>query len=79
MNIAGKYGPILGVLIVIGFFTLLGILSFIPIKEGNSDLLNIALGILGSGFMTVVNYYFGSSHGSKVKTDLLADKNNSVG
>lgn len=63
---------VLGTVIVAGFFTLLGLLLFIDIKLINESLINIAMGGLMSSFGTVVGYFFGSSNGSKVKTELLS-------
>ena len=34
-------------------------------------LINVALGILMAAFTGIVGYYFGSSKGSKSKTDIL--------
>jgi hypothetical protein len=62
---------VLGAIITIGFFTLLGILMYKEIKPINESLLNIAIGALMSAFITVVGYFFGSSHGSKIKNDIL--------
>jgi VIT1/CCC1 family predicted Fe2+/Mn2+ transporter len=60
----------LGGLIVAGFFTILALLLFIDIKPGNESLLNIAIGGLMANFGAVVGYFFGSSHGSRIKTDM---------
>jgi len=69
MAIIAKY--ILGALIVLGFFSLLGILMYMTIPEGNSDLLYLAVGALIGSFTTVVGYFYGSSQGSKDKDRLL--------
>lgn len=65
---------ILGGLIVLGFFCLLGLLIYITIPEPNKDLLNIAIGSLIAAFATVVGYFYGSSKGSSDKTELLNQK-----
>jgi hypothetical protein len=36
------------------------------------DLLNTVVGIVGTGWATIVGYYFGSSTGSKQKTETLS-------
>jgi hypothetical protein len=36
------------------------------------DLLNTVIGIVGTGWATIVGYYFGSSTGSKQKTETLS-------
>ena len=65
---------ILGALIVLGFFTLLGLLIFQEIPATNNELLYLAVGALISGFATVVGYFYGSSAGSAQKTDMLKPK-----
>ncbi len=67
---------ILGSLIIIGFFILLAILIFQPIKESNRDVLNLVVGALIGAFLTVVNYVFGSSKGSAEKTNIINKNNN---
>jgi hypothetical protein len=69
---------VLGALIVLGFFTLLGILMFSPVPTGNNDVLNLAIGALITGFATVIGYFYGSSAGSKEKNDLLIKTNGST-
>ena len=65
------YMLILGGMIVLGFFGLLITLLNVKTPIVNVDLLNIAMGGLLTAFMTIVNYFFGSSHGSKVKTEMM--------
>ncbi len=67
------YMMILGALILIGFFALIGILIFVGIKESNQSLLYLITGGLIGNVTSIIGYYFGSSHGSKVKTDMLQD------
>ena len=59
---------ILAVLVVVGF---LGALWIALGLEKVSEPALLLLGGLGSAFGAVVNYYFGSSLGSAVKTTLL--------
>ncbi|HJV48063.1 MAG TPA: hypothetical protein VJ549_02190 [Geothrix sp.] len=64
----------LAIAITLGFFTLLFfLLRHEPPKESR-DILNIMLGSLGSAWVGVVTYYFGSSAGSARKTELMAPK-----
>lgn len=63
------YMIIIGLIVVIGFFALLCVLVFVEIKQTNKDLLNIALGGLMGSFVTVISYFYGSSQGSKIKTE----------
>ena len=37
-----------------------------------NDVVMVLAGTIGSGFMTVLNYYFGSSRGSQSKDDTIA-------
>ena len=59
---------VLAVLVVVGF---LGALWIALGLEKVSEPALLLLGGLGSAFGAVVNYYFGSSLGSAVKTTLL--------
>jgi xanthine/uracil permease len=62
---------ILAVVIVVGFFVLLGLLIFKEIPPQNKDLLNIVIGTLLAAFMSVVSYWYGSSKGSADKTEMF--------
>jgi hypothetical protein len=63
---------VLAIGITIGFFGVLGVVSFHGFKEQSRDLMNIMLGSLGTAWVSVVTYYFGSSAGSDRKTELMA-------
>jgi len=65
---------ILGIVITLAFFGLLGLLVFQGIPEQNGELLYLAVGALIAGFSTVVSYFFGSSAGSAEKNDMLKQK-----
>jgi Na+/H+ antiporter NhaC len=71
MKVYDIYMMVIGCLVIGGFFALLGILIFVEVKQVNESLLNIAIGGLMSSFVTVVAYFFGSSSGSKMKTELM--------
>jgi hypothetical protein len=71
-NLIAMY--ILGGLIVFGIFAVIGLMIFKPVPQENSVVLNILLGALVGGFTGVYGYFFGSSAGSKEKTQMLADK-----
>lgn len=62
---------ILGWLIVIGFFTILGIRLFVVIAPTQLENVGILMGFLGAGFMAVVQYKFGSSSGSAAKSKAM--------
>lgn len=63
---------VLAYLITLGFFGMLAFMLFSSVPQGSRDLLNILMGALASGWISVTAYYFGSSSGSAAKTDLLA-------
>ena len=58
---------VLAVAVTLGFFGLLAIQCFVEIPAANQSLLNIMTGSLGSGWIAMLSYYFGSSSGSKDK------------
>ncbi len=62
----------LGALIILGFFTVLGVMVMRKIPAGAETEFSIMLGALATMTAAVVNYFFGSSSGSKEKTRLMA-------
>ena len=71
----GDWTPkVLGLIITAGFFGLLYYLLRHEPPAGSRDILNIMLGSLGSAWIGVVTYYFGSSAGSARKTELMQTK-----
>ncbi len=71
----GDWTPkVLGIAITIGFFGLLSWLLNKEPPEKSRDILNIMMGSLGSAWIGVVSYYFGSSVGSARKTELMTAK-----
>ncbi len=70
----------IAVIIVVGFFAILGTLiyaAFVKVALDGTlkDVLLVMLGSLGTMTTGVVNFYFGSSQGSQAKDQLLAAKN----
>lgn len=65
----------LGAAIVVGFFVVLGAMVARRLPEGAETEFSIMLGALATMTAAVVNYFFGSSQGSREKTRLLAPKN----
>jgi drug/metabolite transporter (DMT)-like permease len=65
---------VLGGMIVLGFFSLIGILILHAIPEPNRDLLNVAFGGLITSFIAIVTYFYGSSKGSSDKNEMLTKK-----
>jgi len=65
---------VLGFLITVGFFGILAFMLKYEVPAQSKDVLNIMIGALGTAWISVVTYYFGSSAGSARKTDLMATK-----
>jgi hypothetical protein len=60
--------------IIIGFFTLCGILMWKPLPQGSNEVVFMLFGALSAGFGSVVGYFFGSSKSSSDKTKMLSQK-----
>lgn len=63
---------ILAMTVTGGFFGLLWMLSFREIPATSHDLLLTLIGSLGGAWLSIVGYYFGSSHGSDKQKDIIA-------
>lgn len=64
---------ILACVIVAGFFAILIMMMMGVLKMSDQQALLILLGSLSAGFGAVLNFFFGSSHGSQAKDVLLAN------
>lgn len=66
--------PVVSVLVVTGFFSCVMMLFIIKIDlpPNVAQLLNVLFGVLIPSFGQVINYYLGSSAGSKDKTNTIA-------
>lgn len=64
---------VIAVIIVTGFFAILTCMMLGWLKVSDQQSLLILLGALSAGFGAVLNFYFGSSHGSQNKDILLAN------
>lgn len=62
----------LGAVIIIGFFVVMAAMVSRSLPHGMENELSIMLGALATMTAAVVNYFFGSSAGSKEKTRLIA-------
>ncbi len=63
---------VLGALIILGFFIVLGVMVAKKLPVGAETEFSIMLGALATMTAAVVNYFFGSSVGSREKTRLIA-------
>lgn len=64
----------LGAIVVVAMIAVVALLIFMPVPAINKDLLNIVLGVLISQFASVIQYFFGSSQGSKDKGDIISNQ-----
>ena len=63
---------VLASVVTLGFFGILTFMLLQPIPVASRDIVNIMLGSLGSAWVGIISYYFGSSKSSDRKTELLA-------
>lgn len=54
-----------------GFFGVLGYMLSYPVPAGAERVIDVMLGSLGTAWIAVISYYFGSSSGSARKHDLI--------
>jgi hypothetical protein len=64
--------PLLAIMLTIGFFGLLTTLIFVDVDSEAMTLLEIMIGVLGTAFVQVISYYFGSSSSSRKKDDVIS-------
>lgn len=66
-------GPIIDVVVVTGFFFVLGVLVLRPVTMDQTQfaVANILLGTLGTSFVQIINYHRGSSAGSAAKDSAI--------
>lgn len=62
----------LGALVIVGFFVVMGAMVAFKLPPGAETEFSIMLGALATMTAAVVNYFFGSSAGSREKTRLIA-------
>ncbi|MDR7005196.1 hypothetical protein [Paraburkholderia strydomiana] len=63
---------VLAMAVTAGFFGILLLMAFQPLPGTNKDLVNVVVGALGTAWISIIGYYFGTSVGSMRKTELLA-------
>lgn len=61
----------LAIAVTVGFFGLIGILCRYTIPPENIRVVDVMLGSLGTGFLTVLAFYFGSSASSHAKDETI--------
>lgn len=66
--------PALAIFVVLASFVLFAILIFVDVRPEAKDILIYILGVLSAAVTQILSYYFGSSQGSKDKSELMALK-----
>jgi hypothetical protein len=74
--------PLVSIVVTVGFFVILGLILFhgiAAVSGGTPDLttvsiINIAVGVLGTAFATVVNFWLGDSSGSRNRDAQVIDQ-----
>lgn len=64
---------LLAYMMTAGFFALLAFMCLKDLPAANANLLYVLLGSLGTGWIASVNYFFGSTAGSRSKDTALAN------
>ncbi|SAL75294.1 hypothetical protein AWB71_05002 [Caballeronia peredens] len=74
MSIANRdwVPKVLAMCVTGGFFGILLLMALRALPEANRDLVNVVVGALGTAWISIIGYYFGTSAGSMRKTELLA-------
>lgn len=62
----------LAYLVTAGFFGVLMLMMFSEQAQGAREVLLVLIGSLGTAWTTIMAYYFGSTAGGKLKSELLA-------
>jgi hypothetical protein len=73
ITLKDRLPAILAISVTTGFFGLLWILAKWNIPAGNSSIMFGAVGTLGTSWVAIIGYYFGSSAGSDAKTKIIGD------
>lgn len=59
--------PIMASFVTIGFFSLMGLLAFVSIPDSTKAIFYSLTGSLGAAWLSIINFYFGSSSSSQSK------------
>lgn len=73
-----KTPTILAYTVTVGFFGLLVCLFIFTVPKDSQPIIYSMVGVLGTVWISVMTYYFGSSSGSAAKTELLAQQTSNI-
>lgn len=68
---------LVGVVFLIGFFTIAGLLTVTVVPDQNKEMVGGIVETLKNGSLIILGYWYGSSKGSADKTDLMNGKSQS--
>lgn len=71
MTLADNTPKVLAAAVTCGFFGAILLLALVPTPESREPLL-VLVGTLGTAWTQVISYFFGSTAGGKLKSELLA-------
>ena len=71
MALKDRVPGILAALVLIGFFSVIAYLLKYGLPPASAEILALLIGGLSVGFTQILNYYFGSSAGSKNKDVMI--------
>lgn len=66
-----KTPAVLAYAVTVGFFSLLGLMCFHAVPESSQRILDVMVGSLGTAWIGIITYYFGSSAGSEAKNAII--------
>lgn len=72
MEVKDNTPKILAYAVTLGFFSALLFMMIGEVSNSARDILNYMLGALNTSWVAIISYYYGSTAGSKAKSELLA-------
>ncbi len=70
--------PLLTIVVTLGFFSLLIYMLKYEVPKSNERIMDILLGSLGTAWITMISFYFGSSKGSEDKSKIIHESLNKL-
>lgn len=69
MNTTG----VISVLVSVAFGAICVIILFVEVPQGSQTIANVVFGVLGTAFITVINFHMGTSRGSQAKDETIKE------